>query len=420
MRNTAPRCAVSALADPCAGRGMSTTACHSDKPPHLLNPKSRKERQIQRRARRRTGFSHFKGGSKLEMNPMRVPIPPDNAGGKRKKISSMSPKAMRALKRKCAEVDKHAEAWTCALTYGENYPKADISKDQLQKLQRWVNRHFPDIGGFWKREPQKRGATHFHLLLFIDDEAKAKLAINAICVKWCEIANDSYGGDQFAKALKVHTHDSNCQKMVGKSFFSYLAKYLSKGSESMPDDYILECGRGWWGKVNEKAIPFVENVEEELDQKKVSLEKSKQVERACYKYRHHVANKAVERATSELSKNGRLSHSFNFHSQMIGRLLQKSFKESPRKARKRERKILDPEGRFKKARKLTRSGKIVITSVYVDEIKESLDRFIFDSVDLDARSNIFGDSWTPPVSLFENVGEDRTTPSEDTEATSPV
>lgn len=383
------------------------SACHRDKsPPVIKEPPVLKEeyrrpygKPKMRLARVRPEITHFEGGSKASIKPMKVCVPPENAGGVRKQIGSMSAKSMRNLKRKCAEVKQDAKAWTFALTYGQEFPTADVSKDEFQRLQRWINKTYPEVGGFWKREPQKRGATHYHFLVFIEDDDEAKLIITDICYKWCEIANEIYGEDQHRKSLGVHLHATNCEQMRGKSFFSYLAKYLAKTSEGMPEGYILEKGRGWWGKVNVDAIPWAEKKVREIGMKEVSVLKAKQLERSAYNYRQSVANKSAERATSELSRDGRLVHSFDFHTQMLGRIL-KSLNLSPVELRKRQRFLIDPEKKFRKAKKLRREGEVTILTIHIAGVVAAWDRFLTDERDLDSRSRIFGDNWTPPVSAF--------------------
>ena len=387
--------AVSALADP--RRALRAgTACHSAIVPPL-------KKCWRRSARDRTELTSFIKGSKLGMKPMKLPITPDTVTSKRGKVTIMSTKSMRNLRRKCAEVRNDAVAWTFALTYGDKFPTAAISKKQFQTLQRWWNKNFPEVGAFQKREPQKRGATHYHLLCFIEDPETAKSVIRAISEKWCFIANSEYGQDQLEKCLKVHLHPSNCQKMKGKSFFSYLSKYLAKGSDAMPDGYVDQGGGNWWGYVNKSSIPWAEKVEEELE-KEIPVAKCKHVERTFYRYRQYQADLASQFATSDLMKHSAdslMGGTFIDHAEHFKPLISKQLPSaSPKQLRKATRSLLDPQKKFKRARKLPRQGAVDICTIHADSIRSAIQRLIDDSADLKARANIFGDAWTPAKSQF--------------------
>jgi hypothetical protein len=52
------------------------------------------------------------------------------------------------------------------LTYPQAFKSARASKKHLDRFLTAVRRAFPAATGIWKLEPQKRGAPHFHLLIF--------------------------------------------------------------------------------------------------------------------------------------------------------------------------------------------------------------------------------------------------------------
>ena len=404
-------CAVSLLSDPCARAGG--TACHSaiSPPP----PRKRTCRPMKRRVRKSPEFEKFNGANFLQMKPQTQLIRPQKEPSKRGKIESMSHKSMVNLKRKCAQVISSHKAYTFCLSYGEQFPDARGSKDELVRLQRWVSNNFREYGMFWKREPQKRGATHYHILAFLgDDEEAAKEIGLKILIKWCEIANDKYGADQFAKALNVHTFideknwgtnadtKSNFQLMKGANFFNYLSKYISKSQDAMPEGYDLEGGGKWWGYFNKSSIPWAESTISNCDD--LDRKKSKMVERIVYRIRQSRANVASDRATSQLvsdcgawSFNG---HSRLFESAIRERLISVGITPTPKRIRKITRQFLDPQKRWRKAKKLRREGSVTLLG-NIDHISSSLCRFMNDTVDHSARSRIFGDSWSPPENQFE-------------------
>jgi len=52
------------------------------------------------------------------------------------------------------------------LTYHDHFPSPRASKKHLKAFLERVKYSFPEVWGMWKLEPQKRGAPHFHLMLF--------------------------------------------------------------------------------------------------------------------------------------------------------------------------------------------------------------------------------------------------------------
>jgi hypothetical protein len=54
------------------------------------------------------------------------------------------------------------------LTYPHEYPEdPEVCKNHLKALRRRLQREFGDCAGFWRLGIQRRGAWHFHLLLFV-------------------------------------------------------------------------------------------------------------------------------------------------------------------------------------------------------------------------------------------------------------
>ena len=406
MRSKLTQHAVSRVRDlrdaPAARIG---TACHSAKFPPINRP-------YRRRARKSPETVEYIGSNYIQIKPqMQIVRPESSKPSKRGKIQGMSSKSMRNLKRKCAMMEKHHSAYTFALTYGEQFPDAKGSKAELVRLQRWVCKKFPTAGFFWKREPQKRGATHYHFLAFLgEDHEKSRDIALRILIKWCDIANSSYGSGQYEKALKVHTFideknwgtdkdtRSNFQLMKGANFFNYLAKYIAKSADAMPDGYDLEGGGKWWGYFNRASLPWGEESVSNYDE--FSRAKNKQLERIVYNVRQHRAIAACDNATSEQVKENDSVWSFNGHSKQAEIYLNQALKKngvvlSPSQLRKQTRKVLDPERRWKKAKKLRREGSVTILG-NIEHIKESLHRFMNDHADHEARRRIFSDDWQMP------------------------
>ena len=410
------RRSVSHLCDPSHAQAAHFgTACHSAKAPPLNRP-------YRKRARKSPECVEFLGSNYIQFKPqMQIERHQPLTPPKRGKVEAMSSKSMRNLKRKCAMVEKHHAAYTFALTYGEKFPDAKESKQQLIRLQRWVCKRFPHIGAFWKREPQKRGATHYHILAFLgEDHEKARKIAFAILLKWCDIANSSYGSEQYVKSLKVHmfidekrwgTNEdtrSNFQLMKGANFFNYLAKYIAKSQDAMPDGYDLEGGGRWWGYINRSAIPWGKEFISNYDS--FTRKKNKQLERIIYRIRQSRANAACDKATSELVERDDSVWSFNGHNRKsevyLARALKfQGVKFTPKALRKQSRKIFDPQRRWRKANKLKREGSVTILG-NTQHIKDCIDRFMTNHADHKARARIFGDAWESPGQVLDTPAND--------------
>jgi hypothetical protein len=51
------------------------------------------------------------------------------------------------------------------LTYHNNWQGRDVKRDLDSYIKR-IRRYFPEVAYLWRLEPQRRGAPHFHVLLF--------------------------------------------------------------------------------------------------------------------------------------------------------------------------------------------------------------------------------------------------------------
>lgn len=211
---------------------------------------------------------------------------------KRGKVTDCTWKSMNRLKKDLAEIESDQEAYTSFLTYPsalrELCPDAAGAKEHFKSLQRWINKKYRWLGIYWKREPQKNGVTHYHLLYFLHGHSKEKVlsAIGVILSKWCQSTTGegtAFPMEEHQKQLEVHLHEKNRQPVKkGESFFNYLGKYISKDGGKVPEGYNNEGGGRWWGKVNADKLPRVQPKEITV---KMPEELEKRVIRMIYKLR---------------------------------------------------------------------------------------------------------------------------------------
>jgi len=211
---------------------------------------------------------------------------------KRGLVSVCSKASMVRLRKFLAKILASEEARTGCLTYPQKdltlCPNAKGAKKDLQRLQRWVNKRYSWLGLVWKREPHESGITHFHMLFFLNgrSDAEVREGWNAVVTKWCKITTGegtSFSEAEHAKQLSVHLHDKNYQEVKkGMSFFNYLGKYLSKGSNVVPEGYDNEGGGNWWGVFCKASLPIVEPIEAT---RKLNDKLEKDMMRTMYKIR---------------------------------------------------------------------------------------------------------------------------------------
>jgi hypothetical protein len=149
-----------------------------------------------------------------------------------------------------------------ALTYPAVFPTARESKRQLE---RFIDRHDDRWGKkwmFWKLEPQKRGAPHYHLLVGMGAGVSMEEYRGWFARAWSEIAAAGQSVVEQEKCRRVHQHERQCQRMESwNGVAAYAGKYLGK-------TFLVE---GWekpgryWGIANRAELPVV-MIDDALDE----------------------------------------------------------------------------------------------------------------------------------------------------------
>jgi hypothetical protein len=124
----------------------------------------------------------------------------------------------------------------------KQYPEdPEVCKNHLKALRRRLQRKFGDFAGFWRIDIQKRGAWHFHLLLFVGPSFgpidKLRCFISS---SWYEVTGKVSEGH-----LRAGTRVVAVKRW--KQATSYAERYMAK-SEEFPEG--SETGRIWrvWNK----------------------------------------------------------------------------------------------------------------------------------------------------------------------------
>src|SRR5215207_3959326 len=96
------------------------------------------------------------------------------SGGNRDRVRGFSRASRRNLLRHLASINRGAfrafkgRMIFVTLTYPGEYPQdPELCKRHLKALRKRLQREFKPFAAFWRLGIQKRGAWHFHLLLFV-------------------------------------------------------------------------------------------------------------------------------------------------------------------------------------------------------------------------------------------------------------
>lgn len=162
-------------------------------------------------------------------------------------VQAFSFRSRSRLMKKISQLSKHHLPLFVTLTYHENFP-TDFKtyKYHLHKFMIYLRRECPNMGAIWKLEFQKRGAAHFHLLLFGVDLEYAQIRVATL---WNEIVAPD---DELHLKFHLGALDGSlpCVQEIRswRGVRSYASKYLSK-----LDDSTDNPGRFWGVRGN---VPF--------------------------------------------------------------------------------------------------------------------------------------------------------------------
>src|SRR5919112_5721782 len=196
------------------------------------------------------------GGSLSEISfedsEIRSHIGTSHRGGVRGRIRGFSRGSRRNLLRRLASINRSAfrayegRLIAITLTYPNEYPEdPEACKGHLKALRKRLTREYGPFSGYWRLGIQRRGAWHFHLLLFVPPSfGPLKELRHFIASSWYEVCGEVSEGH-----LQAGTRVEEVRKW--SSAPSYVERYVAK-PERFPER--VEPGR-IWGVWNEEMLP---------------------------------------------------------------------------------------------------------------------------------------------------------------------
>jgi hypothetical protein len=182
----------------------------------------------------------------------RLGPPRRHGGGMRDRVRGFSRTSRRNLLRRLASINRRAfrafqgRMIFVTLTYPKHYPEdPELCKRHLIALRKRLQRMYGPFAAFWRLGIQKRGAWHFHLLLFVGP------SFGTIGVLRRFISTSRY--EITGKVSEGHLRTGTRVEAVKrwKQATSYVERYMAK-PEEFPEG--LQTGR-IWGIWNENLLP---------------------------------------------------------------------------------------------------------------------------------------------------------------------
>jgi hypothetical protein len=169
-------------------------------------------------------------------------------GGSRDRVRGFSRESRRNLLRRLASINRSAfrafrgRMIFVTLTYPGEWPEdTEVCKRHLKAFRKRLQREFGSFAAFWRMGIQRRGALHFHLLLFVGTSFGTVVELrHFISSCWYEITGKVSEGH-----LRAGTRVEAVKKW--KQVTSYVERYMAK-PEQFPEG--LQTGRIWgvWDK----------------------------------------------------------------------------------------------------------------------------------------------------------------------------
>jgi hypothetical protein len=160
---------------------------------------------------------------------------PNLGGGLRSPITTFSRKSRGRLLLRMAQIHDVREGHFITLTYPGTYPSdPTIFKRDLKVWVQRLRRRYPDARAIWRLEFQRRGAPHYHMLVFGIPDRVCDVR------EWCALAWYKVVGSGDERHLRAGIRVDRIENRAHA--MRYASKYCAKdGYQDLEGDY----GRRW-------------------------------------------------------------------------------------------------------------------------------------------------------------------------------
>jgi len=171
---------------------------------------------------------------------------------KRGNVERFTPASRRRLRRTLAQIQLPAlpAPRFITLTYHNSWEGRHHSKD-LANWLRTIKNRFGDLHYIWRCELQKRGAPHFHIMLWqqTGDAANDAEYIRSLRMIWAHVSEQGT-----AEHRKYGFHSRTITRGLG-ALMAYLRKYLAKEDDPASDHPYK--GRRWAASRGLPTAPYL-------------------------------------------------------------------------------------------------------------------------------------------------------------------
>lgn len=175
---------------------------------------------------------------------LKQPKPPTRKSGD---IKAFSKKARLRLMKKLFRFDFKSknDLYFVTLTYPGRYPEErETYKNDLDVFRKRLKRKFGEISYIWRLEAQKRGAPHYHFILYFEDDKPSLEKLKKwVSQNWYQVVQRLWE-EKDEKHLRAGT---NCKKVNNfRHAIAYVSKYMAK----VEQDKLIDQGRYWGASRN--------------------------------------------------------------------------------------------------------------------------------------------------------------------------
>ncbi len=191
-------------------------------------------------------------GSRMTVEKPKLHYKGKHICGDRGEIVRFSKQSRRRLMYKLSEISCKVLPNFVTLTYPEQFTTDPVQwKTDFNNFWKRLKRQFPDASCVWKLEPQKRGAPHYHLLVWGCDFVRLRLFVP---MAWYQVVGSVDPKHLYWHQGRLGHGNTHCVTKCNswRGVMAYASKYLGK---------FCDC-EGWqkpgrfWGVKSRDQIPW--------------------------------------------------------------------------------------------------------------------------------------------------------------------